>query len=61
MIDLFQHNKPLLWETLEKSQRFAFVGDKLEHIVLNPEDTVETITDAFQVQDKEVEAGVTCS
>ena len=55
---IFQHKKPLLWNTLKNSQRFAFVGNsKLEHIILNPEETVDTISDDFQIQDKEVEAG----
>ena len=50
--------KPLLWNTLKNSQRFAFIGNsKLEHIILNPEETVDTISDYFQIQDKEVEAG----
>ena len=57
-LDNFQHNKPLLWKTLKTSQRFAFVGNsKVEHIVLNLEDTVDSISDDFQIQDKEVEAG----
>ena len=48
----------LLWNTLKNSQRFAFIGNsKLEHIILNPEETVDTISDYFQIQDKEVEAG----
>ena len=29
----------------------------MEHIVLNPEETMNTISDDFQIQDKEVEAG----
>lgn len=29
----------------------------MEHIVLNPEETVDSISDDFQIQDKEVEAG----
>ena len=57
-LDNFQHKKPLLWKTLKSSQRFAFVGSsKVEHIVLNPEETVDSISDDFQIQDKEVEAG----
>ena len=29
----------------------------MEHIVLNPEETVDSISDDFQIQDKEVEEG----
>ena len=29
----------------------------MEHIVINPEETVDSISDDFQIQDKEVEAG----
>ena len=43
---------------MKNSQRFAFVGkSKVEHIVLNPEETVDSISDDFQIQDKEVESG----
>ena len=60
-LDNFQHKKPLLWSILKGTQRFAFVGNsKLEHIVLNPEEdeTVDPISDAFQIQDMQVEKGV---
>ena len=55
----FQHMKPLVWEEQKNSQRFAFIGrnSKVEHIVLNPEETFDSISDNFQIQDKEVEAG----
>ena len=57
-LKFIQHMKPLVWEQQKNSQRFAFVGNyKVEHKVLNPEETVDSISDNFQIQDKEVEAG----
>ena len=57
-LDNFQHKKPLLWKILKSTQRFAFVGNsKLEHIVLNPEETVDSTSDAFQIQDMQVKKG----